>query len=73
MADRRKKGKEYYGAGKIQRRKQLQLARASKGEVLESTTLSTDVGESSESVPPSSDTMSMAGSSRVTVTPTAQV
>ena len=71
MADRRNKGKEYYGAGKIQRRKQLQLARASKGKVLESTTLSTDVGESSESVPPSSDTM--AGSSRVTVTPTAQV
>ena len=25
MADRRRQGKEYYGAGKIQRRKQLQL------------------------------------------------
>ena len=64
MADRRKKGKEFYGAGKIQRRKQLQLAHASKGKVQESTT---DVGESS--VPPSS----YASSARVTVTPTAHV
>lgn len=54
MADIRKKGKEFYGVGKIQRRRQLQLARASKRKASESGISSADVGESSV---PSSETM----------------
>ena len=47
MADRRKKGKEFYGTGKAQRRRQLQLARSSRGQASESGILPADVGESS--------------------------
>ena len=53
MADRRKKRKEFYGVGKIQRRRLLQLARASKGKASESGISSADVGENSM---PSSET-----------------
>lgn len=71
MADRRRKGKKYYGAGKIQRRKQLQLVRGSKAEVAESS-----ARQSSEST--SSDAMAALASDSgdsvpVSVTPTAQV
>ena len=56
MADRRKKGKELYGTGKAQRRRQLQLARSSRGQASESESLPADGGEGSAS----SETMAAA-------------
>ena len=67
MADRRRKGRSSTVQGKSSDANSYSW-RVLRRKMQESTTLSTDVGESSV---PSSDIM--AGSSRVTVTPTAQV
>ena len=64
MAGRRRQGKEYYGAGKLQRRKQLQLARASK---------SKDASSAGQLTSASSAIDSMAASVTASVTPSAQV
>ena len=65
MADTRTKGRGPYGIGKIQRRRQLQLARESRGNVPESETSAAETNDSVMTVTVSSAVRTSPGQTAV--------